>query len=68
MTELEKYIQTYFGVSNQDLTAISSFFKTMTLTKGDFFLKTGQRSDKLGFVQTGIMREYVYLQDKEVTI
>lgn len=67
MTELEKYIQAYFGVSNQDLTAISAFFKPKTLHKGDFFLKTGRHSDKLGFVQSGIVREFVLLDDKEVT-
>jgi CRP-like cAMP-binding protein len=67
MTELEKYIQNYFGVNNQDLTAISSFFKPGILNKGDFFLKTGRRSDKLGFVQSGIIREYVNTDDKEIT-
>jgi CRP-like cAMP-binding protein len=67
MTELEKYIQTYFGVSNNDLTAISAFFKPKTLNKGDYFLKTGKYSDKLGFVQTGIVREYVYMDGKEIT-
>jgi CRP/FNR family transcriptional regulator, anaerobic regulatory protein len=67
MTELENYIQTYFGVTNDDLTKISSFFKPATLKKGDYFLKTGRHSDRLGFVQTGIMREFVLIDDKEVT-
>ena len=67
MTELEKYIQTYFGVSNNDLADISSFFKPKTLKKGDHFLKTGRQSDRLGFVQSGIIREYVYIDAKEVT-
>ncbi len=67
MTELEKYIQTYFGVSNQELTLISAFFKPETLGKGDFFLKTGRHSDKLGFLQSGIVREFVFIDDKEVT-
>ncbi len=67
MTELEKYIQTYFGVSTDDLTKISSFFKPMTLKKGEYFLKTGRHSDRLGFVQSGIIREFVFIADKEVT-
>jgi CRP/FNR family transcriptional regulator, anaerobic regulatory protein len=67
MTELEKYIQTYFGVSHHELQTISSFFKTLTLDKGDFFLTTGRNSDKLGFVQSGIVREFVPIGDKEVT-
>jgi CRP-like cAMP-binding protein len=67
MTELEKYINTYFGVSQDDLAAISNFFKPKTFKKGEFFLKTGRYADKLGFVQSGIIREYVILDDKEVT-
>ena len=67
MSELEKYIKTYFGVSSDDLQKISSFFKPTALTKNDYFLKTGRYCDKLGFVQTGIIREFVIHNDKEVT-
>lgn len=67
MTELEKYIQGYFGVTQEELMKISSFFKPVTLKKGDYFLKAGQHSDRLGFVQTGILREFVFIGDKEVT-
>lgn len=67
MTELEKYIQTYFGVSNDELKKISAFFKPMTLKKGDYFLKTGWYSDRLGFVQSGMIREFVFIDDREVT-
>tara|TARA_R110000796_G_scaffold81498_3_gene179534 strand:- start:2887 stop:3465 length:579 start_codon:yes stop_codon:yes gene_type:complete len=67
MTELEKYIQTYFEVNQDDLSKISAFFKPMTLKKGDHFLKTGRNSDRLGFVQSGILREFVLIEDKEIT-
>lgn len=67
MTELEKYIQTYFDVNKEDLNKINSFFKPATLKRGDYFLKTGRHSDRLGFVQSGIIREFVYIEDKEVT-
>lgn len=67
MTELEKYIQTYFGVPKEDLSKISSFFQSTTLKKGEHFLKTGRHSDRLGFVQSGILREYVITGDKEIT-
>ena len=67
MTELEKYIQLHFGVNNEDLSLISSFFKPAVLKKGEFFLKTGKQSDRLGFVQTGIIREFVSINDKEIT-
>jgi CRP/FNR family transcriptional regulator, anaerobic regulatory protein len=67
MTELEQYIQQYFGVNQDDLMKISAFFKPVTLKKGDYFLKTGQYSDRLGFVQSGIVREFLHVNDKEVT-
>lgn len=67
MTELEKYIQTYFSVNQDDLIKISSFFKPMTLKKGEYYLKAGRQSDRLGFVQSGIIREFVIINDKEVT-
>jgi len=50
MTELEKYIQTYFSVSKDDLTRISTFFKPIILKKGEYYLKTGRYSNRLGFV------------------
>ena len=67
MTELENYIHTYFSVDKNDLTKISAFFKPVTLKNGDYFLKTGRQSDRLGFVQTGILREFLFIDDKEVT-
>jgi CRP-like cAMP-binding protein len=67
MTELEKYIQTYFSVSKDDLTRISAFFKPIILKKGEYYLKTGRYSERLGFVQSGIIREFVIIKDSEVT-
>lgn len=67
MTELEKYIQTYFRVTEEDIGKISAFFKPITLKKGDYFLKTGRMVDKLGFVQSGIIREFVLVEDREIT-
>ncbi len=67
MTALEQYIQTYFGVEKDDLASISASFQLITLKKGDYFVKTGRYSERLGFVQSGILREFVYLNEKEVT-
>lgn len=66
-TELEQYIQSYFGVPPNDLARMVSFFKPMSCRKNDYFLKTGQYSDKLGFVQSGIVREFLYHEGREVT-
>lgn len=67
MTELEKYIHTYFSVTRDDLARISAFFRPVTLKKGEYYLRTGRQSDRLGFVQSGIIREYVIINDREVT-
>jgi CRP-like cAMP-binding protein len=48
-------------------TKISLFFKLVTLKKGEYFLKTGRHSERLGFVKNGIIREFVFIDDKEVT-
>jgi CRP-like cAMP-binding protein len=67
MNELEVYIQAFFGVTKSDLATISSYFKPVTLKKGDYFLKTGRQSNTLGFIQKGLFREYVTVGDKEIT-
>ena len=67
MTELEKYIQTYFSVTRDDLVKITDFFRPVTLRKGDYYLKAGRMSDRLGFVQSGIVREFAVRNDREVT-
>jgi len=68
MTEIEQYITSYFGVvAIDDLRTIVSFFKLITIKKGEFLLKAGRRCDKLSFVQSGLLRMFVTQDDKEVT-
>lgn len=67
MTELEKYIQSYFGISQEDLAQVGALFKRQTIKKGDYFLKTGRVCDKLSFIQSGLLRIYVQPPNKEVT-
>ncbi len=67
MTELENYIQSYFGIDETDVVKIASFFQPIHLKKGDFFLRSGHSSDRLAFVQTGVLREFVVMDDKEIT-
>jgi CRP-like cAMP-binding protein len=67
MSELEHYIQTNFGVDADKLEKISSFFTPITLEKGAFYLKAGHYSERLGFVQSGILREFTTMGDKDIT-
>lgn len=68
MSELAKYIESYFGVAQaKELDNIVSLFKHTQIKKGDYFLKSGHTSDKLSFVQSGLMRLYVSTPEKEIT-
>ncbi|MBA4850056.1 Crp/Fnr family transcriptional regulator [Emticicia sp. BO119] len=67
MTELEKYINSYFGVEQEDLMLISSLFIHQTLKKGDFYLRTGRHCEKLSFIKSGMLRIYITTEDREVT-
>jgi len=65
--ELVNYIQGFFGVTPEEVGKIISFFEPIELKKGQYFLRKGQLSDRLGFLQSGIIREYLLINDKEVT-
>jgi len=68
MTALEQYVTSYFGVAEaEELKVISSLFKPETIKKGDYFLLTGKASDRLSFIQNGILRIFLATENKEVT-
>lgn len=67
MTELQKYITSYFGITNQNMDKITSLFMESELTKGEFFTKSGQYCEKLSFVRSGFIRVFANANDKEIT-
>lgn len=67
VTELEQYINSYFEIGKEDIPKIASFFKPQVVKKGEFFLKTGELCHQMSFVQSGFLRVYVELPDKDVT-
>lgn len=67
MSELEKHIAALFEVKSDDLKTISSYFRPVSLNKGEFLFKEHGYSNQLGFVKSGLLREWVALPDKEVT-
>ena len=67
MTVFENYLQLHFDISPDDCKILSGSFKQETIRKGDYFLRSGSPSDRLSFIQAGMLRIYVKLQDKEVT-
>lgn len=67
MSELKKHIIEAFGFTESEFQQIKDFFKPKVILKGDYFLKEGQYVKQMGFVEKGILREFLYVNDKEVT-
>ncbi len=67
MTQLEQYINSNFSVTDEEVSKIASLFQPDTLRKGDFYTKSGEACDKLSFVQSGFLRSYETLEDKDIT-
>jgi len=67
LTELQKYITSYFGITNDDMDKVTSLFKESKLKKGEYFIKTHQYCEKLSFVRSGFIRVFAYYNDKEIT-
>jgi CRP-like cAMP-binding protein len=67
LTELQKYITSYFGITNQNLDKITALFTESELKKGEFFTKSGQYCEKLSFIRSGFIRVFANANDKEVT-
>ncbi len=67
MTELEQYIHSYFGVSKNEVSAISECFHLETLEKGEYFLREGKICNKLSFHKSGLIRVYALGDGKEIT-
>jgi CRP-like cAMP-binding protein len=67
MKGLEPYLKSYFGIDANDVEKAAALFKLEALPKGEFFLKAGRFSEKLSFIETGIIRMYGISRDKEIT-
>ncbi|WP_304236588.1 Crp/Fnr family transcriptional regulator [Jiulongibacter sediminis] len=67
MSVLKKHIIETFGFSEEEFGHIEGFFKPRSLAKGEYFLKEGQLVRQMGFVESGILREFLYLNGKEIT-
>ncbi len=67
MKDLEKYIQTYFGIQRDDLEKIASLFTPQKIAKGDYYLKQGMYCQTLSFIRSGLFRIYAPQDGKEIT-
>lgn len=67
MTDLQHYIQSYFDVKQEYLAEIAARFQYKTIKKGDFLLKQGRLCSQLSFIQSGMIRIYTTIDEKEIT-
>lgn len=67
MTELEHYIQGYFGPDQQSLASLAHQFQETTLAKGEFFCESGLDCSAISFIKTGALRVFEYSDKKDVT-
>lgn len=68
MDKLRSYISSLVDISQTDLDSVCSNFKKVKLKKSDFFLKQGDVSEYIIFVNSGLLRKFA-INDKgqEVT-
>lgn len=66
-TNLANHIQSTFGLPNKEAALISTFFKPLNLRRNEFFLKEKQHAQQLGFIQSGMIREFFHSDGREVT-
>jgi CRP/FNR family transcriptional regulator, anaerobic regulatory protein len=67
MKEFELYLESHLGVSPGDVGKVSALFKEETLEQGDFFTRAGRNAEKLSFIQSGLIRIYGTIKDKDIT-
>lgn len=67
MSELKNHILETFGFTESEFQQIKGFFKPVKIFEGDYFLKEGQFVRQMGFVEKGILREFLFVHDKEIT-
>jgi CRP-like cAMP-binding protein len=67
MSELENYINTYFGINPAHLKAMADLFEVTTLNKEEYFTQVGKQARHLSFIRSGYLRVFNYSDGKEVT-
>lgn len=67
MSQLRKYIIDTFNFTENEFRNVQDFFQITEIKKGEYFLKEGQYVKQMGFVEKGILREFLHVDDKEIT-
>ncbi len=64
---IEHYLIAYFDVTPEEASVMATFFHSEKLPRGQFFIQTGQRADRLGILRSGLTREFIYGAEGEIT-
>lgn len=67
MNSLEKYLSENFPLPMDVMCEVMDKFHREELSKGDYFVKIGRPAQKLGFIESGLIRIYAASDQKEVT-
>jgi CRP-like cAMP-binding protein len=67
MQQLLKHLQTYYRISDSAQQALCERFEQVELNKNDFLLGAGRVCRSLYFLESGCLRGYYHLGEKEVT-
>ncbi|MBD0404983.1 Crp/Fnr family transcriptional regulator [Flammeovirga sp. EKP202] len=66
-SELLSLLNQFVCLSSEEEKIITSSFKSITLAKGDFFLKEGAICKYVGFIKRGLVRYFVFKNEEEST-
>ena len=67
MSDPRNKIGETLGFTEEEFLIIQDFFVRKNIPRGEFFLKEGEYVRQIGFVEKGILREFLFRNDKEVT-
>ena len=66
-SKLIKILSQFANLDENETELIKSSFKTYSLIKGEYFLKEGEINKHVGFLNTGLVRYFVYKDGEEST-
>lgn len=67
-TELLAVFKQIAKLDKQEENLFCNLFKPQYLKKGDYFLKSGESNNSIGFLKKGLVRYFVYKNDEESTL
>ncbi|MEM8764534.1 MAG: Crp/Fnr family transcriptional regulator [Bacteroidota bacterium] len=62
---IKKELRKVISLDDEMFQDFSKLFRTIRLKKGEFWIKDGRRANYIGFVNSGILRQYVQQEGEE---